>query len=229
MLIYGHRGAPAEEPENTVLGFRHALDIGADGLEFDVQVTADRVPVIIHDRLLDRTTNASGPIDLRTLESLRDVDAGKGERIPTLEQALELIGDRAHLDVEIKQGGIEREVLAVLGAFPKARWAISSFDWTVLEAVRAQSAAVDIWLLAVVVSDALFHAARHVNASGVSLHARSLTEETALRLKNAGLDIIIWTVNDPAEAQRVAELGAKGLCTDDPALILAGTCAPPVA
>ncbi len=229
MLIYGHRGASAEEPENTLLGFRRALEIGADGLEFDVQVTADRVPVIIHDRLLDRTTNATGPIDLRTLDSLKEVDAGKGERIPTLEQSLELIGDRAHLDVEIKQGGIEREVLEVLAKFPNARWAISSFDWTVLEAVRARSATADVWLLAVVVSDALFHAARHVNASGVSLLSRALTEETAARLKNAGLDIIIWTVNDPVEALRVAELGAKGLCTDDPALILTSTCAPPVA
>ena len=229
MLIYGHRGASAEEPENTLRAFRRALAIGADGLEFDVQVTADRVPVIIHDRMLDRTTDASGPIDLRTLESLREVDAGKQERVPTLAQALELIGDRAHLDVEIKQGGIEREVLDVLGQFLQARWAISSFDWTVLEAIRAQSPSAEIWLLAVVVADALFHAARHVNASGVSLHARALTDETAERLRAAGLDIVIWTVNDPPEALRVSNLGAKGLCTDDPVLILAGTCAPPAA
>lgn len=227
MLIYGHRGASVDEPENTLCSFRRALALGADGIEFDVQVTADRIPVIIHDRDLARTTNATGPVDLVTLDVLRSVDAGKGELVPTLEEALELIGDRAHLDIEIKQGGIEREMLAVLGQFPQSRWAISSFDWTVLEAVRALSSDAEIWVLAVYVSDAMFHAARHVNASGVSLYASSLTEESTKRLQNADLDVIVWTVNDPAGALRAANLGAKGLCTDDPALILAGTCAPP--
>ena len=140
MLIYGHRGASATEPENTLRSFRRALELG-------VRRNRDRcpgdrptaIPVILHDRNLDRTTNATGPVDLRTLESLQEVDAGKGERIPTLEQTLELIGDRAHIDVEIKQGGIEREVLDVLARFPESRWAISSFDWTMLEAVRAHS------------------------------------------------------------------------------------------
>lgn len=229
MLIYGHRGASAEEPENTLRAFRRALEIGADGLEFDVQVTADRVPIILHDRRLDRTSSGSGSIDACTLKSLDGVNFGRQERIPTLEQTMELVGDRVHLDIEIKQGGIHREVLDVLDRFPASRWAISSFDWTVLEEVRGLSASAEIWLLAMVVSDALFHAARRVNASGVSLFSGSLTAESAARLTTAGLDIIIWTVNDPAEAQRVAGLGAKGLCTDDPALLLSGVCAPPAA
>jgi glycerophosphoryl diester phosphodiesterase len=229
MLIYGHRGASATEPENTLRSFQRALEIGADGIEIDVQVTSDRIPIILHDRNLERTTNETGPVDLRTLESLENVDAGNGERIPTLAQTLELIGDRAHIDVEIKQGGIETEVLDALSRFPESRWAISSFDWTVLEAVRARSREADLWVLAIRVADALFHAARHVNASGVSLYAGSLTDESATRLRDAGLDVVVWTVNDPTEAIRAADLGAAGLCTDDPATILTSTCAPPTA
>jgi glycerophosphoryl diester phosphodiesterase len=226
VLIYGHRGAAAVEPENTLRSFRRALDAGAGGLEFDVHATLDRIPVVIHDRNLERTTNGTGPVDRLTLAELREFDAGQGECIPTLDEALAEIGGRAHLDIEIKQGGIEPEVLDVLGRHPDARWAISSFDWTVLERLRQLSAEAELWPLAVLVSDALFHVARRVRAGGVSLLARSLTEETAPRLVTAGLDIVVWTVNDPAEAKRVQDLGAAGLCTDDPERLIASLSTP---
>lgn len=222
MLIYGHRGASAIEPENTLRAFRRALEMGVEGLEFDIQVTADRVPVILHDRELGRTTNGSGAVDRLTFTELRRLDAGQGECVPTLEEALDLVGDRVHLDIEIKQGGIEHEVLDVLARHQDARWTISSFDWTSLERLRALSSEADLWLLAVVVSDALFHTARRLHASGVSLHHSGLNEATSRRLRDAGLDIVIWTVNDVTEAARVRELGAHGLCTDDPESIIAG-------
>lgn len=227
MLIYGHRGASSSEPENTLRAFRRALEMGVDGLEIDVQATRDRVPVILHDRNLDRTTNGRGPIDHRTLAEVRKLDAGQGERIPTLDEVLDLVGDRAHIDIEIKQGGIEREVLDTLARHPRARWAISSFDWVVLERIRALSPDADLWVLAVLVSNAMFHAARHLNASAIALQAGSITEASAKRIQEAGLKVAAWTVNDVAEAARVAELGVHGLCTGAPDLILSATCAPP--
>src|SRR6266508_4424456 len=114
MRIYAHRGASATEPENTLRAFRRALDIGAEGIEFDVHLTADRVPVVIHDRNVARTTNGRGNVDELTLAELTELDAGNSERIPTFHDVLDLVGDRVHLDVEIKQAGIEREVLATL-------------------------------------------------------------------------------------------------------------------
>lgn len=222
MLIYGHRGASATEPENTLLAFRRAIEMGAEGLELDVQATSDRVPVILHDRELTRTTSGSSAVDLIDFDTLRGFDAGSGERVPTLAETLELVGDRVHLDIEVKQGGIEREVLDVLAQYPDVRWAISSFDWTTLERIRALSPEADLWLLAVLVNDSLFHTARRLRASGVSLHHSALTEPTAKRLIDAGLKIVIWTVNDVAEAARVRALGAAGLCTDAPDVIIAG-------
>jgi glycerophosphoryl diester phosphodiesterase len=222
MLIYGHRGASASEPENTLRAFSRAIEMGVAGLETDVQVTSDRVPVLLHDRDLARTTNGAGAIDRIESAALRAIDVGQGEPVPTLAEALELAGDRIHWDIEIKQGGVERETLDVLAAYPQARWAISSFDWTTIERIRALSADADLWLLAVLVSDALFHTARRLRASGVSLHHSALNDATAKRLHDAGLKIVIWTVNDVAEAARVRDLGAHALCTDTPDTIIAG-------
>lgn len=222
MLIYGHRGASASEPENTLRAFSRAIEMGAEGLEFDVQVTADRVPVVLHDRELDRTTNGSGAVDRVTLEGLQYLDAGAGERIPTLDDVLDLVGDRVHLDIEIKQGGIEREVLETLARHPRTRWAISSFDWLTLERLRVLSPSADLWLLAMVVADALFHTARRLAASAVSLHHGALNDATAARLRDAGLATVVWTVNDLEEAVRARDLGARGLCTDAPDVIIAG-------
>ena len=186
MRIYAHRGASATEPENTLRAFRRALEIGAEGIEFDVHMTVDRVPVVIHDRSIARTTNGHGNVDELTLGALAEIDAGHGERIPTLHEVLDLVGDRVHLDVEIKQAGIEREVLATLARCPDTRWAISSFDWNVLRAVRALSHDAELWLLSSFVSDALFTTAGEVNATAVSLSMLGYNQETASRLTDAG-------------------------------------------
>jgi glycerophosphoryl diester phosphodiesterase len=222
MRIYAHRGTSATDPENTLRAFRRALEIGADGIELDVHATSDHIPVIIHDRNVARTTNGQGNVDELPLVALSQLDAGDGETVPTFDAVLNLVGDRLHLDVEIKQAGIEREVLAVLARHPNARWAISSFDWNILRAIRSLSADAELWLLAISVGDELFTTARELNATAVALHALAYTKESSARLTDAGLDVVIWTVNDVAGAARVRDLGAAGLCTDDPEAIMRG-------
>src|SRR3954451_9459692 len=118
MLIYAHRGASAIHPENTLRAFRHALAIGADGIELDVHATADGIPVVIHDRDVERTTDGGGYVDEMPLARLETFDAGDGERVPTLAAVLTLVGDAAQLDIEIKGAGFKRAVLEVLAQFP---------------------------------------------------------------------------------------------------------------
>src|SRR5918995_4154710 len=110
MLIYAHRGVSVNHPENTLRAFQHALAIGVDGIELDVHATADGIPVVIHDRDVARTTDGTGYVDQIPLVRLETFDAGDGERVPTLAEVLALVGDAAHLDVEIKGTGIERAV-----------------------------------------------------------------------------------------------------------------------
>src|SRR5215207_5148781 len=101
MLIYAHRGASVDHPENTLRAFRHALALGVDGIELDVHATADGIPVVIHDRDIRRTTTGVGYVDEIPLAWLQTFDAGAGERVPSLAEVLALVGDAARLDVEI--------------------------------------------------------------------------------------------------------------------------------
>ena len=89
-------------PENTLLGVRRALALGVDGIEIDVRLSADGVPVLLHDQLLERTTNGCGPVGAATLEQLKTLDAGGGERIPALAETLAAVAGRALLVVELK-------------------------------------------------------------------------------------------------------------------------------
>ena len=224
--IFAHRGTSGRDPENTLRAFRGAIEAGADGIEFDVHSTADRVPVLIHDRDVARTTDGQGNVDELTLEQVKVLDAGEGERIPTLEETLELIGDRLQLYVEVKQAGIEREVLDVLARHPESRWLIGSFDLDVLRAVRAASPEAELWVIAVFSTDDVFAAAKELGATTLSLYLETATPESAARCEEAGLDLAVWTVNDVENARAMRDLGAVGLCTDYPAEIIAGLAEP---
>ncbi len=125
MLVIGHRGAPSRAPENTLASFRAALEIGVDGLELDVHLSADGHLVVIHDANLKRTTNGQGLVHEHTLAQLKQLDAGTwfgpmfaGERIPTFDEVLDLVGKRVPLQVEIKGAteGVTEATLAVLDA-----------------------------------------------------------------------------------------------------------------
>jgi glycerophosphoryl diester phosphodiesterase len=221
MLIYAHRGASMNDPENTLRAFRQALAIGVDGIELDVHATADGIPVVIHDRAVERTTNGAGYVDEMPLARLETFDAGDGERVPTLAEVLELVGGAVHLDVEIKGIGIERAVLGVLANYPIVRWAISSFAWETLRAVRQLDPAAELWPLAERVDDELFTIAADLASPAVSLFTGAYTAQSAGTLRDAGLRPVVWTVNDPREARRVEEIGAFALCTDDPQRISA--------
>ena len=225
MQIFAHRGTSGHDPENTLRAFRGALAAGADGIELDLHATADRVPVVIHDRDLSRTTSGTGNVDGLTLDDLRRLDAGQGERVPTLDGTLALAGDRLRLYLEVKQAGIEREVLAALARHPASRWLIGSFDLEILRAVRGQAPAADLWIIAVYPTDEVFAAATELGATTLSLHLTAATPETAARCTDAGLDLAVWTVNGVEEARAMRELGAAALCTDYPAEIRAGLAA----
>src|SRR5574341_626902 len=113
-IITSHAACKGHAPENTLVGVRAALALGADAIEIDLHLTRDGVPVLIHDATVDRTTDGSGEIASLTLRQARRLDAGGGERIPTLREVIETVADRALLVLEVKAGRIEEEVLAVV-------------------------------------------------------------------------------------------------------------------
>ena len=221
MLIYAHRGWSSRHPENTLRAFANAIALGVDGIELEVHLSADGAPVVIHDRELARTTNGVGYVDEASLAELLSLDAGEGERIPTLRDVLELAGSSVHLDIEIKAPEAGIAVLEELHAFPQVRWAISSFEWNVLRQLHRAAGSIELWPLAVKCDDALLAVAAELHSPVVALEDSAYTEDTAALLRSARLKAFLWTVNEPDEGRRVKRMGAFALCTDDPSLFIA--------
>lgn len=216
--IYGHRGAPAEYPENTRAGFRRALELGVYGIELDVHLSKDGVAVVCHDETLDRTTNARGPISDYTVAELREVDAGQGEYVPTLFEVLQLVGDKLHVDIEVKANAAGSAVLEDVQKVEGLRWLVSSFDWDVLRYVRKQDADADLWVLTMGATDDAVEAYNELGANALAIWQKAVDVDIVNFLNDQGIPWWPWTVNDPDQARQMFEWGAIGICTDNPAM-----------
>jgi glycerophosphoryl diester phosphodiesterase len=213
--VYGHRGAPAAFPENTLAGFRHALELGVEGIELDVHLSRDGVPVVIHDETVDRTTNGTGAVAAFTVEELRALDAGNGEYVPTLAEVLDLVGDRMHVDIEVKANVAGEAVLKEVSG-RDLRWLISSFDWDVLRFVRNVDKEADLWVLSVAASDEALEVVEEIGAGALALWDKAIDEDIVQMLDDRGVPFWPWTVNDVDRAGQLVRWGATGICTDDP-------------
>ncbi|GAA1954002.1 glycerophosphodiester phosphodiesterase [Microbacterium aquimaris] len=137
--VAAHRGASIERPENTLAAFAAAIAHGADGIELDVALSADGVPVVVHDDTVDRTTDGHGPVDGFTVAQLAALDAGAGEGVPTLAEVLALAEGRVEVNIEIKAPVAVPAVVEVVTGFPDLAWIVSSFHWPALVEMRERA------------------------------------------------------------------------------------------
>ncbi len=219
--IYAHRGASAEKPENTLAAFSRALELRTFGIELDVHLSKDGIPVVIHDETIDRTTNGAGRVADFSLSELRQFDAGAGEVIPTLREICDLVQGRTHLNIEVKANSAADEVLREVVGRPSLHWAISSFDWDVLRFVRRQNALADLQPLTIGANDEALAVAAEIGARQLNLLDAAVDEEIITFLRQRQLGAWIWTVNDPARAADLVGWNVVGICTDDPARLMA--------
>lgn len=201
---------PLQALENTLASFQRALDEGADGLEVDVHATSDGEVVLHHDDML-----ASGPaIATSTLDELRQHEVGPGVPIPTLGELCALVAGRATLFVELKGGGIERQVLRALRGYDGAV-ALHSFDHAMIARVARMDASLRLGIL---FDDAPVSVARAMSETGaldVWPHWALVTADLVAAVHDAGGRVISWTVNDERDARALAALGVDALCGDD--------------
>lgn len=221
MELYAHRGASADYPENTMSAFRSAIELGADGIELDVHLSKDGVPVIIHDADVARTTSGTGQISDMYLADIKKLDAGLGEHVPTFEEVALLTRGKSKLDIEIKGAGAEVPVWQMLRDWPREAWAISSFDWDVLRHCRRLDADIMLWVLSNGATDEAIAVAHELGAPLLALDERFIDADIVIRLREEGLGFMAWTVNDPQRAASLRDLGAAAMCTDDPATMIA--------
>jgi glycerophosphoryl diester phosphodiesterase len=232
-VCYAHRGARVRAPENTLRAFRLAFELGADAIECDVQRSRDGRLVIIHDGTVDRTTDGSGWVAEMSFAELRGLNAGRGERIPALEETLALARERdGGINLEVKGESVAEALEtaeALLAAVReleeemRGRVLVSSFAHPAIALLKARLP----WLR----TGALFGdewrgrdlLAPALAAGAKALHPglRLVTPELVRRAHDAGLAVNVWTVNRPADIQRSIAWEVDGIFSDYPERVVA--------
>ncbi len=225
-IIIAHRGYSAIAPENTLSAFKFAIRSKADMIELDVQATKDGTPVVIHDAKVDRTTNGTGRVKSFYLWSLRELDAGswfdpkyKGEKVPTLEEALKFINGKVPVNIEIKSSGIkvtEKVIATIYELGVEEKVLISSFDPRVLRKIKK--------LKIQIPTGFLYHYPVYFNpvktlenlGAVVFIHNfKFTTPKLVKKIHDAGFKIFVYTVNKPADIKKMINFEVDGIITDD--------------
>jgi glycerophosphoryl diester phosphodiesterase len=219
MLRIGHRGARAYEPENTLRSFKKALEIGVDAVELDVRKTKDNQLVVIHDADVKRTTDGKGLVSDFTLKEIKVFFAEKGEKIPTLKEALDFLGTKVKILIELKEEGVEEKVLsAVREKGLQKNVIIVSFIEEALRKVRKLDKEVETGLLYVKHKNPV-KAALDLKASYLLPLYRFTHAANVQKAHENGLKVIVWTINKPEEVAEYAKKGVDGIATDKPDIL----------
>ncbi|MGQ0551791.1 MAG: glycerophosphodiester phosphodiesterase [Planctomycetota bacterium] len=230
--LIGHRGARKHAPENTLAGLRCAADFGVSWVEFDVKLSRDGVALLMHDETLERTTNGRGRVADTAWSTIAALDAGArfgprfvGERVPTLAQTVELLdelGLGANVEIkpcpgrEVETGRLVATELARLWPARLPAPVLSSFSEAALEAARAAAPQLARGLLVGALPLDWQARAERLGCIAVHCGARELTAEQVRAVKQAGYPLLVYTVNDAAQAAQLRAWGVDSLVTDDP-------------
>ncbi|HHV94099.1 MAG TPA: glycerophosphodiester phosphodiesterase [Firmicutes bacterium] len=230
--VVAHRGAMGYAPENTLVSFQKALDMSATMIELDVHLTKDREIVVVHDCDLVRTTNGRGLVEDMTLAEIKALDAGiamgpefKGEKVPTLQEAMELIDHRAAVNIELKTGrtlypDIVDKVLEVIYAYDAEKEVvISSFHKAYLREVRRKARDIELAVLFERPEPDIFAEAVREGWQGLHPWYRLVDENFMGEARRWGLAVRPWTVNRESEMLELLRAGVTGIITNFPDLL----------
>jgi len=234
-LNFAHRGASREAPENTLAAFLRAAELGADGIELDAQLSRDGQIVVLHDLSLDTTTDGTGPVCEKPLSELKELDAGgwfapafSGERIPTLQEVIDTVGDRLLLNVELKTMSLHDDGLAgaVVAALEENnlvdRAIVSSFNPVAVWRAKRRNPEISTGLLYApdLPLPLRWPWTRHwLRPEALHPH-HSLVDAAYLKwARDRGYLVHTWTVDDAKEMQRFIRQGVDLIITNRPDLL----------
>ncbi len=226
MWRIGHRGACGHAPENTIASISKAIELGCDGVEFDIQLSKDNIPVVIHDNTLERTTNGKGLVSDYTLEELQKFDAGnsdfRGEKIPSLSDVINLVDGRTRLFIELKAEKSVKPVIEVIShAVEKLGWNLDkffilSFDHSQIIEAKKYLPILHTSALFVGIPITLAQIAVEAEAWSINPCIHHLNKELVDDAHAKGLKVLVWTVDKPAEINRAKALGVDGMFSNFP-------------
>jgi len=222
MYVMGHRGAAGLEPENTLRSIRRALELGVSAVEVDVHLSRDGRLVVIHDDTVDRTTNGRGRVRDLTFAELRRLDAGRGEKIPALEEVAELVTPRAHLVVEVKVPEAGPALLTFVRdhrLFEQVH--AISFWHPVVKAMKEEEPRLRTGVLLVGCPADPPAVARAALADALVLHYAYVTPELVRQAHGAGLLVFVWNIDDPETLRPYLAMDLDGIGTNRPDVVVA--------
>ena len=219
--VTGHRGAAGLEPENTLRSIRRAIDLGVDRVEIDVRVTRDGRLVVIHDETVDRTTNGHGYVNELTLDEIRKLNAGKGEKVPTLEEVLEITRGKVELQIELKVPEATGSTLRLIEREnAEGEVIITSFIHDLLRRVHDFNPELRTGALFFNVEGDICRKALNVYSKAIHVYYRNVDAELVRHAHEMGLEIEVWNPDEPKEMMRMIKLGVDSIGTNRPDILL---------
>jgi len=220
-IVFGHQGAPGYAPENTLLSFKESIQRGADFIELDVH-RVDNELLVIHDYRLERTTNSNGILYDKSLQYLRSLDAGQGERIPFLIEVLNLVDKRVGINIELKSPDTAKPVMELVTFYINNHgWSldhfiISSFEQHELLTLRQLHPTIKIGVLLFGIPLNLDQIIETLNPFSINISIEFVNRQFIAEAHQLGLKIFVFTVNYTDDIRRMLDWGADGIFTDYP-------------
>jgi glycerophosphoryl diester phosphodiesterase len=219
LLKIGHRGARAYEPENTLRSFQKAIELGVNAVELDVRRTRDDQLVVIHNANVNKTTDGNGSVNELTLNEIKGFVTEKGEKVPTLEEALQFLGKRVTILVELKETGIEEQVLNLVHKKGLTEnIIIISFHEDALRKVRELDPEIITGLIYVRHKNPV-QTALNLNAQYMLPLYRFTHSANIKKAHENGLKVIVWTINTAEEVAEYKKKGVDGIASDKPEIL----------
>lgn len=217
---YGHRGACGHAPENTLASVRKALELNVSGFEFDIQLSKNGEPVVIHDDTLERTTNGKGLVADYSFKELQQFDAGQGEKIPHLNEVFALADKRCDLIIELKANAAEA-VEACINTWISKGWHydriwVVSFNHQQLTQIRRLNPSIQTGALFECIPVRLAALATDAGAEAICPYVGCMNKALVDDAHKLGLKVITWTANTPRDIAYAKSLGVDGIMSDFP-------------
>ena len=216
ILRIAHRGASGYEPENSLQAFQKAIDLGVDGVELDVHLSANNQLVVIHDETIDRTTNKKGEVQNYTAIQLKALD------IPTLTEVLDLVNKQCLINIELKGVGTAKPTANIIEQYVKQKnwkysdFIISSFDWKMLDETQVLNPNIQIGVLTEETIDEALAFAKKIKAYSIHPDYLLLTKENVALLQENGFEVLRWTVNTAEAIQKIKSFRVNGIISNFP-------------
>lgn len=221
MLKIGHRGAMGYEPENTLASFQKAIFLGVDMVELDVHLCKTGELVVMHDETLERTTNGSGRVEEKTIADLKELDAGNGQKIPTLAEVFDLIDKNIQINIELKGKDTAKPLAELIEQYLQKGWGkelffVSSFNHGELKRFKELMPDVRVGFATRENPSDCVNLAKNMNAWSVNSCFEFTDQKFIDQAHGNNLKVLAWTVNELRDIERMKALGVDGIISNFP-------------